>query len=48
MEKELSDPIEEVSCINCTHLENLECGLNREEDFQDGKNCPKFIPWWEE
>lgn len=46
---EIDDEIEEeieITCINCDYLEGTECSLERAEDYQDGKDCPKFIPWW--
>lgn len=36
----------EITCINCDYLEGTECSLERAEDYQDGKDCPMFIPWW--
>lgn len=44
-----NDDIEEIrNCINCIHLDGVECGLEREEDFEDGKDCLEFVPWWDE
>ena len=37
----------ERSCINCNYLDGLDCTLGRDEEFEDGKGCPKYIPWWE-
>lgn len=41
-------PVEdkEISCINCTYQEGLDCSLGREEEFTDGKDCSEYIPWW--
>lgn len=56
MKEEVSDPKEDDEltnkeldrdyCIMCIHLDGLECDLLREEDFTNGKDCPRFINWW--
>lgn len=37
----------ERSCINCNYLDGLDCTLGRDEEFEDGEGCPKYIPWWD-